>query len=428
MKRTLIIILLTALLFPVQAQKRRTKSAAKTKKQAPTALEQARTALEVYDFESAADILSKEIESLTRKKLSTAEADSLLFIAQNGTSRLLATEKIIIIDSVVCSKDMALKAIRLSNGNGHLHTYASIYMQQDTQGATLYENDFGNKRFLAVPSKGNTSPILSVSDKIGNDWTAPTPIKGLHASDIAQNFPFLLSDGVTLFFAAKGPESMGGYDIFVTRADDSNDNSYLTPENLGFPFNSAANDYLMVIDEQAKLGWFISDRRQPEGKVCVYTFIPNERRNNYTESTDPQILRNAARISRIRDTWKDMDAVKAAQQRLSDLRTGKTIHRTNVPDFCFPIDDNRTYTRIADFKSEKARVQMTRWLNLEKTNKSDEVILQRLRERFAETTNDVQREKLAQSILRLENSYSRNVKQTRSLAKEIRNIEITNSK
>lgn len=35
---------------------------------------------------------------------------------------------------------------------------------------------------------------------------------------------------------------------------------------------------MMVIDEAKQLGWFVSDRYQPEGKVCVYLFIPNDNR------------------------------------------------------------------------------------------------------------------------------------------------------
>ena len=429
MKRSLIIILLTALLFPAaNAQKKKRAVAPKAKTTALTVMDKARAALEEYDFVAAEELLSKEKETLTHKKQPTAEADSMLSIAQSGLTRIHSTEHIVIIDSVVCPKEQALKTIRLSQGSGRIDTYASTYRKNDTQDATFYENDLANKRFVAVPAKSGMSPRLSVSDKIGNEWAEPTPVAGLPANDIAQNYPFLLSDGVTLYYAAKGPESIGGYDIFITRADDSNENSFLSPENLGFPFNSPANDYLLAIDEQAQLGWFVTDRRQPKGKVCIYTFIPNTRRNNYKEGTDPQVLRNAARINRIKDTWTDQSAVTAAQQRLADLRTGKTVKKAPMPDFYFPIDDNRTYTHLSDFKSDEARTKMRQWLNLDKNTKTDAGILQRLRDKYADATNESQRQQFAQSITKLESSYARNLEQVRSLAKEIRNLEITKTK
>ena len=91
------------------------------------------------------------------------------------------------------------------------------------------------------------------------------------------DFPFLLSDGTTLYFASDGEGSIGGYDIFVSRMN-TEDGCFLRPDNLGMPFNSPANDYMMAINEVANLGWFASDRNQPQGKVCVYVFVPNDKR------------------------------------------------------------------------------------------------------------------------------------------------------
>ena len=98
------------------------------------------------------------------------------------------------------------------------------------------------------------------------------------------NYPFMLSDGQTLYFAAKNEESLGGYDIYMTRYD-NDERKYLAPENLGMPFNSPANDYLLVIDEFNNLGGFASDRNQPADSVCLYTFIPNESRRTYEDGT-----------------------------------------------------------------------------------------------------------------------------------------------
>ena len=98
--------------------------------------------------------------------------------------------------------------------------------------------------------------------------------------DDAQNYPFMLSDGITLYYAAVGVESFGGYDIFVTRYD-MDEKKFLYPENLGMPFNSPANDYMLAIDEFNQLRWFFSDRNQTENKVCIYIFIKNDIRKEY---------------------------------------------------------------------------------------------------------------------------------------------------
>ena len=371
-KHSLLFLIALLMATPADAQKRKHKVQPKAKvtatKNAATdtgtypAASPAQQAIEAYDFEAAVQLLEKEIATLKRKRQSTASAEALLHTAQEGLTKLHATERIIIIDSVVCPRQQVLKAIRISQESGRIDTYASTYHTTDDSGATLYENDLGNKRFLALPHQLR----LAVSDKIGNQWSEPTPLTGLSDEDTSQNFPFLLADGITLYYAAKGPESMGGYDIFVTRAD-GEDGSFLAPENVGFPFNSPANDYLLAIDELAQLGWLVTDRRQPAGKVCVYTFIPNETRVVYGDETDDEELRDLARLTSIRDTWKTATSsrVKEAKQRLADLRAGKTFGQTATPDFVFVVDDARTYTHLADFRSPVAKTKMQQYLQLQ---------------------------------------------------------------
>ena len=432
-KHSLPLLFLIALLVatPADAQKRKHKVQPKAKvtatKNAATdtgthpAASPAQQAIEAYDFEAAVQLLEKEIATLKRKRQSTASAEALLHTAQEGLTKLHATERIIIIDGVVCPRQQVLKAIRISQESGRIDTYASTYHTTDDSGATLYENDLGNKRFLALPHQLR----LAVSDKIGNQWSEPTPLTGLSDEDTSQNFPFLLADGITLYYAAKGPESMGGYDIFVTRADGA-DGSFFTPENIGFPFNSTANDYLMAIDEMNQLGWFVSDRRQPEGKVCIYTFIPNGTRQLYGDETSDEQLRSLARITSIRSTWpsaKDND-VQAALTRLAELRAGKYDKKKDEREFTFIIDDKRTYTRLADFRSPQAREKMQQYMTLDKAVQTDGTMIQRLRDNYAKAQAP-EKQQIAQSILRLEATHYTQLSQLKQLAKEIRNAEIT---
>lgn len=112
--------------------------------------------------------------------------------------------------------------------------------------------------------------------KLINNWSDPEPLNTLNEQGNV-NYPYLMADGVTLYYASDGEGSLGGYDIFVTRYD-SESSSYLRPDNIGMPFNSPANDYMYVIDELNNLGWFASDRYQPEDKVCIYVLFQMKRR------------------------------------------------------------------------------------------------------------------------------------------------------
>lgn len=95
---------------------------------------------------------------------------------------------------------------------------------------------------------------------------------------------------------------MSGYDIFVTRYN-TNTDTYLVPENVGMPFNSPYNDYMYVIDEYNNLGWFASDRFQPEGKICIYVFIPNTSKQTYNyEAMEQQEIIRLAQIHSLKET------------------------------------------------------------------------------------------------------------------------------
>lgn len=174
-----------------------------------------------------------------------------------------------------------------------------------------------------------------------------------------------MADGVTIYYASDG-EGLGGYDIFVTRYN-TNTDTYLVPENVGMPFNSPYNDYMYVIDEYNNLGWFASDRFQPEGKVCIYVFIPNNSKQTYNyEAMDQQQMIRLAQIHSLKETWKDKKAVAEAQQRLEAAMSHKPQER-RIADFEFVIDDNTTYYLLKDFKSAKAKQLFQRYQQMEKT-------------------------------------------------------------
>jgi len=434
----LLTILLSLALAPASAQRNRKRTATRTKARvtakAPaknnkqsahetsSPIEQAQLALSLYDVATARDIIEKEMAVLTKKKQSTDHLDALLEQVQRIALKLHATEHIVIIDSVVCNKEDMLRFIQLNRESGRIDTYASTYHTTDKNGAMLYENELANKRYLAVPKGKNGALRLATSDKIGEQWSEPHLLTGLATNNLAQNYPFLLSDGMTLYFAATGPESIGGYDIFVTRSD-GEDGSFLTPENIGFPFNSPANDYLLVIDELNQLGWFVSDRRQPKGKVCVYTFIPNATREVYGDQLSEKQLADRARIASIKDTWNKETA--EAQKRLMALRAEKSKEgNQTVETFQFVIDDQRTYTQMSDFHAPEAKQKMTQWLQLSKNVKTDMVLLERLRDNYA-TAAAGQRQQLALSIKKLESTHYPQLQQLKQLEKDIRNAEIT---
>lgn len=419
--RYLFALLTTLVLTCSTASAQRNRGRAATPK--PSAIQQAQQAIAEYRFEEAEEILNKEIAALERKRQATIELEILRESARNGRQKLAATERMVVIDSVVVKASEALSAIKLSHESGRIDTYASTYHVNDSTGCTIYENDLGNRRYLAIPTNNGGSQ-LAVTDLIGTNWSEPVILTGLYES-LRQNYPFLMADGVTLYYAATGNESIGGYDIFVTRAD-GNEGECLKPENIGFPYNSTANDYLLAIDEQSKLGWFVTDRLQTDDNVCIYTFIPNETRDIYPAETEPARLRSLAKLNSIKDTWENnSEEIKQAQHRLAALRNGNNVDNgiKSESEFNFVVNDQLTYTKLSDFKNDEARQMLNEWLQLSKDNNTDGIMLERLRDKYADASV-AERKQLAASIMQMEATYYPRLKRQNELAKAIRRLEL----
>lgn len=225
------------------------------------------------------------------------------------TQMLNSIQQVVFIDSMVVDADDYMSHILLSSYSGKL-------TQQTVLDGT-FTNEMGDRKLVTIINSTDTT--IANSDFIGNRWTAPLPIAGI-GDDPAAN-PFLMPDGITLYYAQKGEKSIGGYDIFVTRYN-SERGAFLKPENVGMPFASKANDIFYAVDEFNQLGYFVTDRRQPEGKVCIYVFIPTETRHTYhSEAYGIDQLRRLAAIGCIAETWPaDKAGIQEALARLENAR------------------------------------------------------------------------------------------------------------
>ena len=230
----------------------------------------------------------------------------------------------------------------------------------------------------------------------------------------------MLSDGVTLYFASDGEGSIGGYDIFVTRRDTEN-GRYLRPDNLGMPFNSTANDYMLAINEVANLGWFATDRNQPEGFVCVYLFIPNNGKVKYDETLGFETLYSRARITSIADTQDDDELLRKATQQYAMLLYTSS-QDGNKADFFFIMDDSRDYTRLSDFVSESARELFVEWRMRTVAQENNLALLERKRDEYA-SASVVEKAAMHDAILDLEAEVEEEQAELAAMERDIRRLE-----
>ena len=344
------------------------------------------------------------------------------------TSMREMTQQIIIIDSIVADKDQLLSQLRLSDETGRIVSSVDFFGEGDS--TTVFINEMGNKAYLSQPDD-SLHQQLCTSDLLGGEWSKPQLLKGISEGISEAAYPFMLADGTTFYFAGKGEESIGGYDIFMTRYD-ARSNSFLKPENIGMPFNSEANDYLFAIDEYGHIGYFVSDRRQPEGKACLYIFIPKVSRKTY----DPIVyteaeIRGFADISSIADTWGNGEERNAALARYYDIsinslkaaNTNSQPEDNTIASQELVINDALTYSSTKDFRSREAAVLYKQLIEARQQLCSLNGQLEKSRSYYSKATG-AEKQSLRREILQAETEVIQLNSQIQTLEKETRNAEI----
>lgn len=329
----------------------------------------------------------------------------------NFAKLLPSTAKVMFIDSIVTNDNDFLKYIPLSSSCGKI----SIQKSKNGKGNDyFYTNEFEDKRFSSVLK--DSCHVLMVEERLGRKWDASQTIELEGVEDII--CPYMMSDGVTLYFAAKGGEdSMGLYDIYYT-VYDSDSHSFYKPQSLGLPFNSFGDETYYIIDEFNDLGYLVSNRRQPEGKTCVYIFQPTETRETYDVENMPEPdLDRLARLRAIKDSQMDKQVLASAQSRLSAARNSKGAKKEH--SFEFIINEKLVYHNISDFRSSVNQSQFPTYLTMKNSVETREKQLEEMRAKYHNGNKN-----LANTIAQMEVQVFNERQKLNLTEKQIRNTEI----
>lgn len=143
-------------------------------------------------------------------------------------------------------------------------------------------------------SSADTTSVRSirVTRDLDTLWTTPALLGGASFSVSNEIYPMLSPDGKSLYFSSDGLYGVGGYDIYVSRWDESK-GEWGTPMNVGFPYSSPADDFLYATSEDGRYNVFASNRGCSADSVWVYVLkhqdVPVRK-----EVTDPSELKNIA--------------------------------------------------------------------------------------------------------------------------------------
>lgn len=322
------------------------------------------------------------------------------------------TDKLLVVDSMVVDKESFLKHLDLQNENGY------VGIENDN---AWFINALKNKKIYASGDSLSGRKLI-LAYYVNSKWDDRRSISELNTlfSDI--NFPFLMPDATTLFFSAKGHNSIGGFDIYTTRLDVDNGGFYI-PDNYGLPYNSTANDYFLAIDERNNLGWLVSDRYQPEDKVCIYIFVPNKNRVKLAqEGFDNNTIKKLAQLNSIQDTW-NFGNKQEAMRNLERLRTQRNVENKGRESVLFIVNDKIKYTSLSQFKSNKSKQLFAKLEDNKQLVSKQKTELENLRIQYKQA-NKAKQSSLKQDILFIEKQLMKYQLEQKELEQNIRELEL----
>ena len=115
---------------------------------------------------------------------------------------------------------------------------------------------------------GGTDLYFSVRSGKG-PWTRPVNLGKKINTEGNEMFPYLDRAG-KLYFASNGHAGLGGLDLFEVVLKEMKPVG--TPKNMGAPINSSKDDFALIISDDAKGGFFSSNRK---GTDDIFSFEKN---------------------------------------------------------------------------------------------------------------------------------------------------------
>ena len=132
-------------------------------------------------------------------------------------------------------------------------------------GTTIYFSSYGK-------NTSNGKDIYKAQVLSDGTFSEPEKLNGDVNTKYDEDFCFMHSDGRTLYFASKGHNSMGGYDIFKSVFDPST-GEFGPAVNLDFAINTPDDDIFYIADSLNQRAYFASGRSSDLDHLNVYSVM-----------------------------------------------------------------------------------------------------------------------------------------------------------
>ena len=194
-------------------------------------------------------------------------------------------------------------------------------------------------------------------------WTVPALLNEQMTSASNEIYPIVSPDGKYMYFASEGLYGVGGYDLYVSEWDETT-NDWSVPKNMGFPYSSPANDFLLVNSPDGKYTMFASDRECSEDSVWVYVLeydnmpirsaMEDPKELSLLSLLEPSVANNESASNDVKSEIPENIDTRNYMDKMAQVRALK-----DSITFCeSSLADLREKYSLSEVESEKQKLEM----------------------------------------------------------------------
>ena len=212
----------------------------------------------------------------TQKKINTYDDEIIYSSSPNGESILIGRG---------LDDGMDIEHVKHKGSNFKLDEENPIFGYVNSKGketgATITNDE--KTIFFSVEAESaiGGSDIYMMKLQPNNVWSKPMNIGAEINTEYDEILPNLSVDEKKLYFASKGHNSMGGFDIFVSVWDEEN-NKWGKPRNLGYPINTVMDNMTISYPTDDKHAYISAKRKGGKGGLDIYRITFNDIDQRYS--------------------------------------------------------------------------------------------------------------------------------------------------
>jgi len=192
------------------------------------------------------------------------------------------SELVVYVDHITELEDLYITK-KKNNGYSKLEKFSENVNNEKEYSGSIFDTDDGPVLFFVRNDKisiGETD-IYTARLLPTGQWGIPQNLGKNINTKYREDFPWLSTDGKTLYFSSEGHSSMGGFDLFKSIWDEI-DKEWSTPVNLGYPLNTSDDDRQISILPDNRAGYISASRPGGLGDLDIYRikFEDNEQKFN----------------------------------------------------------------------------------------------------------------------------------------------------